>query len=326
MGVGLQKVFLRLGVAVAAILLCFHLYLREKSQVSLVTMEMVRWEEMKGGDPAISRVTMSDYGDVNLRRLTSLERKGQDYQHEVGVADKVGVVDEVGVAETIKPSYKDQTNDTKSEQIHKNLTDRFSLPLNLSLPTPQATLPLPLLLRCQWVGQLRTHLASLPPSLPFISLVSSDIKYLEVLLNWLISALVKGDSPLTNILVLSLDHSLCQLLDEREIPCLHVPSSCLLRSNLSLSHHVAFTQVHITRLLVMRLLNYWEYDVANYDSDAVILRNPEGRYGNLRERHFIGSVGHFPHELDRRWGRAVCIGVVMIRAGSQSGEVPLVIN
>ena len=70
----------------------------------------------------------------------------------------------------------------------------------------------------------------------------------------------------------------------------------------------------------MRLLNYWGYDVTNYDSDALILRNPEPRYQELADHHLIGSVGHFPKQMDVKWGTAVCIGVVMIRASTQTGR------
>ena len=121
-------------------------------------------------------------------------------------------------------------------------TDRFAIHPPFSLPTPRATLPLSELLACPWVGQLKSLLPLLPPSLP-ISLVSSDHTYREVLLNWLIAAEVKVHPPLSSVLVLSLDVSLHQLLGERGVACVHIPPSCLLAHSLRLQHHVTFSQV-----------------------------------------------------------------------------------
>ena len=339
MSVRLQVLFLRLGLAVVAILFLFHLYLRENRAVGQARWQTARWHQLKGGEwgaPAVSRLTMPDSGDISLQRLASLKKRTHNDTSRMGVATSVGVVnglveDDVLIQESIGEKENDR-NLTKLaspdyqptnliEESSLNLTNRFLLDPSLSLPTPRATLSLSLLSHCQWLADLRHHLTTLPPSSHHLSLVSSDSKYLEVLLNWLISALVSSAKPLTNVLVLSLDHALCQLLGQREIPCVHIPPSCLLRHGLSLTHHVPFTEVHIMRLLVMRLLNNWGYDVANYDSDAVVLRNPEVRYGELGDMDLIGSVGHFPHELDHRWGTAVCIGVVLIRASPQTGQL-----
>jgi len=155
-----------------------------------------------------------------------------------------------------------------------------------------------------------------------ITLVSSDYKYREVLLNWLISALVRVDRPLSNILVLSLDSSLHTLLQDRGFACIHIPPESLLNPVLSasLTRHIAFTQVHVLRLTVMRFLNHWGFDVANYDTDAIIMKNPELLYYKRHQRSdFIGSYGHFPQQLQREWGIAVCIGVVMIKSSVRTG-------
>ena len=348
MSVRLQGLFIRLGLTVAAILFCFHLYLRERGEVRQARQQVWRWEELKTGEwgaPAVSRLTTSEFGDMSLRRLASVERR----RHDSSRQSQVMTLDERVGEEEGEDHHTPQKRKRKKDgfRIHdhgphlsnisqmnslnlteatsfQNLTGQFSLKPPFSLPTPEATLSLPQLLRCQWLGDLRTHLSSLPPDSKFISIVSSDYKYREVLLNWLILAEVQLKQPLTNVLVLSLDQSLHQLLSDRGIPCIYIPISCLLRHGLSLTRHVAFTQVHIMRLLVMRILNHWGYDVANYDSDALLLRNPETRYRELGDRHFIGSVGHFPHELDHRWGTAVCIGVVMIRSSHQTGRSLLV--
>ena len=201
---------------------------------------------------------------------------------------------------------------------------RFAIHKLLSLPEPAATRSLRKLLQSEWVGQLQAYLETV--SSGPVTLVSSDYGYREVLLNWLISATVRVAKPLSNILVLSLDASLYHLLVNRSISCIHVSPGALLKPSIKLSRHVSFTQVHVMRLTVMRLINHWGFDVANYDTDALILKNPEHFYytGSLKDRNFIGSFGHFPKTVLREWGVAVCIGVVFIRSSPQTGSYVLV--
>ncbi len=200
--------------------------------------------------------------------------------------------------------------------LPRDATDRFQIREPCSLPQRFASKPLEVLLRQPWIQELKEFLGSLNATL--VSMVTSDYKYRDVLLNWLISAKVKVHPPLSNILVLSLDSSLHQMLRSRGIASVHIPPEPLI--TVKLTSHVGFSQVHIIRLTVMRLINHWGYDVANYDTDAIILKNPEPLYHQDEGVDMIGSFGHFPQELYHMWGVAVCIGVVMIRATRQTGK------
>ena len=72
----------------------------------------------------------------------------------------------------------------------------------------------------------------------------------------------------------------------------------------------------------MRLVNHWGFDIANYDTDAIILKNPEPLYyEQYRDSDFIGSYGHFPLDIRQEWGIAVCTGVVMIRSSIYTGNL-----
>ena len=221
--------------------------------------------------------------------------------------------------------------ETKSQEkyvyldVPASLPGTFELRKPFSLPVPFATLPLDQILHTGWLQALKDFLHTLKPDSGPVSIVSSDYKYSEVLLNWLISALVQVDRPVSNVLVLSLDSSLHALLQRRGFACIHVPPEQLLRSvvinRLALTGHVAFTQVHILRLTVMRLVNHWGFDVANYDTDAIILKNPEPLYyKQYMSSDFIGSYGHFPQGMQREWGIALCIGVVMTKSSKQTGN------
>ena len=194
-----------------------------------------------------------------------------------------------------------------------------------SLPVPFATLPLDQILHTEWLQVLKYFLSTLKPDSGPIAIVSSDYKYSEVLLNWLISALVQVDRPLSNVLVLSLDSSLHALLQGKGFACIHVPPEQLLQPAvlqiITLTNHIA-TQVYILRLTVMRLINHWGFDIANYDTDAIILKNPEPLYyEQYRDSDFIGSYGHFPLDIKQEWGIAVCTGAVMIRSSIRTGNL-----
>ena len=215
------------------------------------------------------------------------------------------------------------TNKNASEEEGPYLEVSVSASFDFNLPVPFATLPLGQLLQVQWMKELRHYLNAVSPDSGPVTIVSSDYSYREILLNWLISALVQVDRPLSNVLVLSLDSSLHALLQGKGFACIHVPPEQLLQPALiaKLKYHVAFTQVHILRLTVMRLVNHWGFDVANYDTDAIILKNPEPLYyKQYQDSDFIGSYGHSPVDIKQEWGIAICIGAMMTRSSNNTGK------
>ena len=72
----------------------------------------------------------------------------------------------------------------------------------------------------------------------------------------------------------------------------------------------------------MRFLNHWGYDVANYDVDAIVARNPEPLYyDTFKESGVIGSHGHFPSRIQDIWGGStMCAGAFMVKSGPETGE------
>ena len=78
--------------------------------------------------------------------------------------------------------------------------------------------------------------------------------------------------------------------------------------------------VMVMRLTVMRLLNHWGYDAANYDTDALILKNPEQLfYDDLESSDLIGSRGYSSVVKDVL-GLALCAGVFMIKSTLGAGK------
>ena len=70
----------------------------------------------------------------------------------------------------------------------------------------------------------------------------------------------------------------------------------------------------------MRLLNHWGYDAANYDSDAIILKNPEVLfYEEFSDSHLVASRGRFPDSANEKFGLTMCAGMFMIKSSPETG-------
>ena len=213
------------------------------------------------------------------------------------------------------------------KKVHLNMSagsHNFTIRPTFSLPVHLATLPLSQILHTHWLQALKNFLNSFNPHSGPVTIVSSDYSYREVLLNWLISAHVRVDRPLSNVLVLSLDASLYTLLKDSGVACIHIPRQSLLSSALiaGLTKHIGFTQSQVSRLTVTRFIIHWGFDVALYDTDAIILKNPEllyyKRYG---DSDIIGTYGHFPQQIMQEWGIAICIGVAMFKSTTHTGKM-----
>ena len=126
-----------------------------------------------------------------------------------------------------------------------------------------------------WIRNLRKHLSNLSGH-KIINLVTSNSLYQDVLLNWLISAVVRSKLDLQSVLVISLDVSLHVRLFTRGIPTVFVPLYKMIHRHTNFTK--PFDKVMMLRLAVMRLLNHWGFDVHNYDTDAILLRNPQILY------------------------------------------------
>ena len=151
-----------------------------------------------------------------------------------------------------------------------------------------------------------------------VNLVTSNSQYQDVLLNWLISAVVRSELDLDSVLVISLDLPLHGRLYGRGIPSVYVPLFRLFQRSTNFTK--PFDKVMMLRLAVMRVLNHWGFHVHNYDSDAVLLRNPQPLYDRLIDSDIIGSVGRIPDRLMTKWGITICIGVVIIRSSPVTEE------
>ena len=212
--------------------------------------------------------------------------------------------------------YEDQhTNQfTRSDESFKE-GSKMAVSPSLTLPFPSSTIPAMKLLQQGWVDELRHILSEIPRESPPIHIVAGNYAYCELLLNWLIAAKVKVTPPLSNIIVLSIDKALYDLLNKRNITCLFADRKTYLSENIQQN----FRSILILRLTVIRLLNYWGYDTANIDADAIILKNPEPLYEEYKESDMVAGRGTYPSLLGRVWGATICGGTFMIRSTPNTG-------
>ena len=173
-----------------------------------------------------------------------------------------------------------------------------------------------------WMTQLKNFILNLQsPSDPVI-LVAIDASYKSALVNWLIATQLNLDIPLENVLIITYDDHLCPFLESKNFNnCLSVPLSTILQEPTSLSHKPKMTPLLVARISVMRILNRWGFDVANFDSDAMILRNPVPLFRRYPTADVIGSCGgSYPLTLWRRWGVVICMGAILVRSSPSTGE------
>ena len=197
------------------------------------------------------------------------------------------------------------------------LANKFPFKSNFTFPQPQLMKPIADIDRTHWIHELRLYLNTYNLTIP-ISLVTSNTKYTDVLLNWLVSATVRSDIPLESILVLSLDHTLHYLLSSKGIHSILVPTAGIFVRSAKFSSD--FEHVMMLRLSVMRVINHFGADVIMYDTDAVILKDPQPLYDVLSNEDIIGSVGKIPYDLATEWGITICIGVVLVKSSEKTGE------
>ena len=162
-----------------------------------------------------------------------------------------------------------------------------------------------------WTTHLYQYLQSLNKSIsPQVNMVFGDSDHRELVLNWIIAAKVRLDPPLHNIMVLSLDQPLCDFLASKKVPvaCIAVPPESFLAS----PGPKSWEQGVSCRFLVLRIINFWGYDVASYDCDAVLLRNLQPLYDSNPDVKLFAGSGTFPSTISNKWGFSLCSCVLLL--------------
>ena len=178
------------------------------------------------------------------------------------------------------------------------------------------------LLKSEWISALYTFLQTVDKSIsPHVNLVFGDDNHRHLVMNWITAALKVLDPPLHHVMVLSLHHSLCDYLKARTLPltCITVTPDSLFTLH-PRSESGQWKVGLMVRLPVLRLINYWGYDVAAYDCDAVPLHNPQVLYSERQQVDVFSSAGMYPFDVSEVWGFTLCAGTIMFRASPAVGN------
>ena len=122
----------------------------------------------------------------------------------------------------------------------KSEEEEFSVSSSMTWPVPQFTRVD--VLECQWVEDLKRYLQGITERRQ-VSVVTANLEHIEVVLNWLISAVTVAKFSLRNILVLSLSTELHEFLVSKKMNSIYVsPTDVISTSGLK---HIttAFNQV-----------------------------------------------------------------------------------
>ena len=193
---------------------------------------------------------------------------------------------------------------------------RFEIRQPFHIPQPLFSKPERLIMRSSWVTELQDFLSSIRGNQ--VSLVTASIEHQDVIVNWLISASLVAEPPLENVLCLCLDEPLHWLLQGRGVSSLFVSASMVINPMSEVTR--TFSQVHIVRLTVLRLMTHYGYDVVNYDCDAILLKNPQILFERHRDADVIGTFGKGPYNYFVKWGVTLNTGVMLLRSNPRVGE------
>ena len=263
-----------------------------------------------------------------LRKLPSMRRKDSDILEAIETPDESHMIQESVInkdiaGNTLMTSEIMQNTIQKIKQdLHENPPpilasgSQFMLSPIFKFPHPSLFKSKEQILNAMWPKSLQEFLKKIHPS-KRVTITMATYDFVENLLNWLISAHVVSKPPLRNVLVLCFDEQLFRFLAKKGVNALYVPYYSVLKNP-----QLAIGNIWLTRMAVIRLLNHWGYHVRHFDSDAVILKNPEPLFAKFNSSDIIGSWGDYPDELGKNgpWKTTLCFGAALFRSSVKTGR------
>lgn len=199
----------------------------------------------------------------------------------------------------------------------------FEIRKPFSLPMPDVTVSFEKLLSTVWIKELKEILSKfLTNSHKSITVLVADHTFRAALVNWIITATVVVQPPVSNILVFSLDEYLYELLKSRRISCIHVDPTTIINPSFDFTDYQNVMKIKAVtiQMTVTRFINHWGFNIFLCDINALIMQNPQTIYQQYGEADIIGSCGLFPEKNRERWGFTVSMGIIWIRSSPQTGE------
>lgn len=278
-----------------------------------VFRELLQEDGAEGGEaPEVGGEADEDRGEASNAggrggEVRGALREGGGSRHLAEVIRRVGK----------QQNWGKRTMATSTEKPAQRTAETgFTIRNPFHFPMPHFSLPDQELLRSSWVSKLQEFLSGVTGGQ--VSLVTASIEHQDVLLNWLISAHLIATPPLQNVLVLTLDESLHETVSSRGLSSLYVSETMVISPKAGVTRR--FSQVHVVRLSVIRLMLHYGFTVVNYDCDAIVLRNPQPIFDGHPDADVIGTFGKGPNSLFLKWGVTLNTGVMLMRSNAKLGE------
>ena len=221
-----------------------------------------------------------------------------------------------------KPAPKTQQSGDSSGPVTVWVDDNssriFTISKNFTFPHFKCILKdIKKIVGTPWVKELAQIMARSNEQTIFAITVNAGYK--ESLLNWLISAVFKGDLSLNRILVISLDKNTQVFLQRHGITCIYVPTKSLFDSAKSHYRIDNYGLVMFSRISVIRLLNHWGFSVVIIDTDAIVLQDPQPLFDKYPASSIVASRGTQPLTLYAIWNVTICNGLILLRSTQEIG-------
>ena len=199
-----------------------------------------------------------------------------------------------------------------SRTDHDEMCDSSTSYDNLSV-IPDYTRPIKM--DTKWVCDLYREVKRLKGRQ--VTLLVCNKEYLGTLVNWLAQSILHAFQPVDSILIISFDSFTHRVLYSKGFH-----SVCILPSDVANSKNPrnVFAHIWLTRLTVIRLLNYWNYSVLEFDTDAIMMRNIQPLLDEFNTSDIIASPGHMPVDLLQKWSApTMCMGMIFIKSSPATG-------
>ena len=178
------------------------------------------------------------------------------------------------------------------------------------------------ILNSPWATEMKAKLeaAKIGKQLTYVTV---SMNYFSVLLNWLIYAKSNAMPLLENLLVVCMDKPSHNILSQKGMLSQLVRINDIIYSIKDMDGSGIFSARVITRLTILRLLNYWGYDVLIMDIDAILINNIQPIFDHLHDSDIISSTANAPNCLPsaarKAWSFCLCIGLLLIRGNANTG-------
>ena len=208
-----------------------------------------------------------------------------------------------------------------SDNPQVNIT--ITPPSQVLFPYPKITRQPYEILNSPWATKMKAKLeaAKVGKQLTFLT---ASLNYLPILINWLIHAKNNALPLMENLLVMCVDQNCHEILSRKGILSQLVLVTDIIHSVKDVSGEKLFGARVITRLTVLRLLNYWGCDVLVIDIDALLINNIQPIFDHFSDSDIIISTVNakkcIPPSARNAWGFCLCIGLLLIRSNTNTGK------